>query len=373
MRATKFVLAGLLATVLGGSAARAADPIVIGMFGPMTGERSALGIRFREAADMFTAEMNAKGGIAGRPIEIRVEDTRGTPRDAALIAQKFASDQAVLAVIGGQTSTESMAAAPILADAKLAQVAPTASHPDYTKISPYQFRTTATNPTMTEPHVDMLTQRMGMKKIALVYFNDDWGTIVSQLTAARLKEKGVPVVLTESMIPDSRDFRPLVTKIKSSGADGVFLISHYSESALFMQQLRQADPTIKVAGTDTLNDPQFIELAHGAAEGVVMPTPFLPESAAAAAFSKAYEAKFGKVPNYYSAFTYDALQVVGNAMQLLVAKGKPLSRQAIRDQIADAPPFAGVGGMIKYEGSGDLGSRSVEYIVVKGGTYQPAN
>jgi len=371
MRAPKLVLASLLATVLGGTAVQAADPIVIGMFGPMTGERSALGLRFREAAEMFSEEMNAKGGIAGRPIEVRIEDTRGTPRDAALIAQKFASDPAVLAVIGGQTSTESMAAAPILADAKLAQVAPTASHPDYAKISPYQFRTTATNPTMTEPHVDMLTKLMGMKKIALVYFNDDWGTVVSQLTAARLKELGVPVVLTETMIPDSRDFRPLVTKIKSSGADGIFLISHYAESALFMQQLRQADPTIKVAATDTLNDPQFIELAHGAAEGVIMPTPFLPESPAAAGFSKAYEAKFGKVPNYYSAFTYDAFQVVGNAMQLLVAKGKPLTRQNIRDQIADAPPLAGVSGMIKYEGTGDLGSRPVEYIVVKGGTYQP--
>jgi branched-chain amino acid transport system substrate-binding protein len=369
MRALKFLAAGLIAAALA-APARAADPIVIGMFGPMTGERAALGIRFSEAAQMFSEEVNAKGGIGGRKLEVRIEDTRGTPRDAAGIAQKFAADPAVLAVVGGQTSTESMAAGPILADAQLAQVAPTASHPDYTKISPYQFRTVATNPTMVQPHVDMLTKMMGMTKIAIVYFNDDWGMLVSQLTAARLKEIGVPVVLSEAMIPDARDFRPLITKIRSAKPDGIFLITHYAEAALFMQQLRQADPMLKVAATDTLNDPKFIELANGAAEGVVMPTPFLPESPAAAAFSKAYEAKFGKEPNYYSACSYDALLVVTNAMQLLTAKGKPLTRQAIRDQIADAPPLQGVSGMIKYDGSGDLGERKNEYLIVKGGRYQ---
>lgn len=371
MRLLKLLVAGLLATSLAATEVRAADPVVIGMFGPMTGERSALGLRFREAAQMFSEQINAKGGIGGRPVELRIEDTRGTPREAAVIAQKFASDPKVLAVIGGQTSTESMAAAPILAEASLTQVSPTSSHPDYTKISPYQFRTVTTNPTMVTPHVHMLKDMMGMKKVAIVYFNDDWGLLVSQLTAARLKEMGIPVVLVEAMIPDARDFRPLITKIRSAGPDGVFLISHYAESALFMQQLRQADPALKVAATDTLNDPKFIELAGGAAEGVVMPTPFLPGSAAAAAFSKAYEAKFGKEPNYYSACSYDAMLVVTSAMEALAAKGAPLTRQAIRDQVAGAPPLAGVSGTIKYEGSGDLGPRTVEYLVVRNNTYQP--
>ena len=371
MRGLKLFAAGVLALALGTTVARAADPVVIGMFGPMTGERSALGLRFREAAEMFSDEINAKGGIGGRRVEMRIEDTRGTPREAALIAQKFASDPDVLAVIGGQTSTESMAAAPILADARLTQVSPTSSHPDFTKISPYQFRTVSTNPTMVTPHVHMLTDMMGMKKVAIVYFNDDFGLLVSKLTAARLKEIGVPVVLVEAMIPDARDFRPLITKIRSAEPDGVFLISYYAESALFMQQLRQADPALKVAATDTLNDPKFIELAGGAAEGVVMPTPFLPDSPPAAAFSKAYEARYGKEPNYYSACSYDSMLVVTSAMQALVAKGLPLTRQAIRDQVAGAPPLQGVSGVIKYEGSGDLGPREVEYLVVRNGKYQP--
>lgn len=376
MKGSGFLIGAAMAVALSAGAhvaAKAAEPIVIGLFGPMSGERSALGARFKEAAGMFADELNQAGGIAGRPIEIRVEDTRGNPREAATLAQKFAQDPAVLAVVGGQTSTESMAAGPILAEAKLAQVAPTAGHPDYVKISPYQFRTTPTHASMVQPHVDMLMKKLGMKKIAIVYFKDDWGMVTNTMMSKRLKELGAEVVLSEAMIPETRDFRPLITKIKAAAPDGVFLVSHYAESALFMQQLRQADPSLKVAGTDTLNDPKFIELAAGAAEGVVMPTPFLATAPEAVKFTKAYEAKFGKEPNYYSAFTWDAMLIVTSAMKSLAAAGKPITRQAIRDQIASAAPLQGVSGSLKYQGSGDLGERQINYIVVKGKGYEPFN
>lgn len=363
--------AAVLASTLGPLPAFAADPLVIGVFGPMTGERSALGLRFREAVEMFIDEKNAAGGIAGRPLEALIEDSRGVPREAANIAQKFADDPGLLVVIGGQTSTESMAAGPILAEAHIPQIAPTAGHPDYVKISPYQFRTTPTHPSMVEPHVKMLVDRLGMKKIAIVYFKDDWGLITNEMVSKRLKEMGIDVVLSEAMIPETRDFRPLITKIKASGADGVFLASHYAESALFMQQLRQADPTLKVAATDTLNDPKFIELAGPAAEGVVMPTPFQPLAPQAKAFTAAYEKRFGKLPNYYSAFTYDAMLIATSAMEALAAKGEPITRDALRTQIADGPAIEGVSGTLKYQGSGDLGPREVNYIVVKDGAYAP--
>lgn len=68
-----------------------------------------------------------------------------------------------------------------------------------------------------------------------------------------------------------------------------------------------------------------------------MPTPFQPEAAEAKAFSAAYEKRFAKVPNYYSAFTYDAMIIATKAMEALAAKGQPITRQALRDQIATLP------------------------------------
>ena len=179
----------------------AAEPLVVGVFGPLSGERSALGTRFHEAVTMYADEINGAGGIGGRELEVRVEDSRGAPREAANIAQKFAQDSAVLAVIGGQTTTESMAAAPILAEAQLAQVSPTSSHPDFTKMSDYQFRIANTQVGHSAVHADMLANRLGMKRIAILYFQDDWGNSVNETTAEKLAAMGVEVVLQEAMIP----------------------------------------------------------------------------------------------------------------------------------------------------------------------------
>ena len=361
---------GMIACLLS-TGAMAQEPLRIGLFGPMSGERAALGTRFREAAMMYAEEVNAAGGIGGRTLEILAEDSRGAPREAANIAQKFAQDPSVLAVIGGQTSTESMAAAPILADGHVAQVSPTASHPDYSTISKYQFRISNTQKTISDVHADLLVKTLGFKKIAIIYFQDDWGAYVNSSTTEKVKAMGAEVVLSEAMVPEGRDYRALVTKVLAAKPDGVFLASHYAESAVFMQELRQANADLPVAATDTLNDPKFVELAGAAADGVVMPTPFLPSSPAAAAFSKAYEAKFGKTPDYYSAFTYDAVMVIADAMKDVAAKGEEITRDAVRDAIAAAPPRDGVSGTIQYDENGDPEMRLMSYITIKDGKYVP--
>lgn len=375
MSQARTVVAGLVLSAIAAAAgpASAAEPLVVGLFGPMSGERSALGTRFQEGVSTYVDEVNAAGGIAGRPLEIRVEDSRGNPREAANIAQKFAQEGDMLAVVGGWSSTESMAAAPILADAHMPQISPTASHPHFTEISDYQFRISNTQKSLAVVHADMLVKTLGMKRIAILYFQDDWGSYVNGSTAEKVAGLGGEVVLQEAMIPETRDFRALVTKVKSSGADGIFLASHYVESAVFMQQLRQAGIETPVASTDTLNDPKFVELAGAAADGVVMPTPFQPSAPAARAFSEDYEKRFGHAPDYYSAFSRDAIAVIGEAMRSILEKGGTLDRQALRDAIADGPAVAGVSGPIKFDAIGDPEVRPMGLLVVKDGAYLPYN
>ena len=360
-----WMIAGFLGTAM------AAEPIVVGLFGPMSGERAALGTRFKEGVAMYVDAINAAGGIGGRQIEIRPEDSRGNPREAANIAQKFAQDSSMLAVVGGWSSTESMAAAPILAEAGMPQVSPTASHPDYSKISKYQFRITNTQKLLAPVHADMLAKRLSMKKIAILYFQDDWGIYVNNSTAEKLKQTGAQVVLQEAMIPEARDFRALVTKVKAAEPDGIFLASHYVESGIFMRQLRQAGIKLTVAATDTLNNPKFIELAGDAANGVVMPTPFLPNAPAAKDFTKAYNARWNRMPDYYSAFSHDAILVIGAAIKKLTASGKPLTRETLRDTLANLEPQQGVSGKIKFDAQGDPLDRKMEMLIVKDGAYHP--
>jgi branched-chain amino acid transport system substrate-binding protein len=346
----------------------------VGLFAPLTGERAALGIRFTEGVHLYVDAINAKGGIEGHPIELQIDDTRAAPRESANIAQRLAGDPKVIATIGAWSSTESMAAAPILGEAHLVQVAPTASHPDYTSISPYQFRITNTQDGISLIHADMLVTQLHLKRIALLYFQDDWGNSVDRTTTAAVQALGagqVQIVMHEAITPETRDFRALLTKIRSVAPDGVFIATPYAESAVFMQQYRQSGMTYPVAATDTLNDPKFAELAGPAADGIVMPTPFDPDSPAASAFTKAYEERFHKRPDYFSAYAHDAILVIAEAARDVLKSGKPLTRESLRDAIADAPPRAGVAGPLKFDSKRNPEMRPTMLITVANGAYKP--
>jgi len=366
------VLGFLAVACVAVTSAWAGEPIVVGLFAPLTGERAALGIRFTEGVHLYVDALNAAGGIDGRPIELRIDDTRAAPREAANIAQRLAGDPKVLATIGAWSSTESMAAAPILGDAHLVQVAPTASHPDYTSISPYQFRITNTQDGISLIHADMLVKQLHMKRIAMLYFQDDWGNSVDRTTTAAIGALGgAQIVMREAINPETRDFRALLTKLRAVGPDGVFIATPYAESAVFMQQYRQSGLTYPVAATDTLNDPKFVELAGAAADGVVMPTPFDPDSPAAAAFTKAYGERFHKRPDYFSAYSHDAILVIAEAAKSVLDSGKPLTRESLRDAIAAAPARPGVAGPVKFDAKRNPEMRPTMLITVAGGVYKP--
>src|SRR5690606_22430705 len=106
----------------------------IGLFAPFTGENAEYGRSFKQAIDLYVAKLNEAGGIDGRPVEIVVSDDRSDPREAANIAQRYASDRRILATIGSFTSTAAMAAAPIFEREGVVQISPTSSHPDFTRI-----------------------------------------------------------------------------------------------------------------------------------------------------------------------------------------------------------------------------------------------
>ncbi|MEM0906839.1 MAG: ABC transporter substrate-binding protein, partial [Pseudomonadota bacterium] len=191
----------VLLTVSAASTASAQDgePITFGFLGPFTGQFAANGQRFQEAAELFVEQTNAAGGIMGRPLVIEFEDDRGDPLQAANIAQRFVSDEDIIAAIGSFTSTASMAAGEIFADAKMPQVSPTASHPDYTKISEFQFRMPNTQDIVAGLNADLIMDKLGATTVAIPYFQDDWGIFVGEATSAEVEKRGGEVVLLEAM------------------------------------------------------------------------------------------------------------------------------------------------------------------------------
>ncbi len=120
----------------------------------------------------------------------------------------------VVFVIGSFTTTASLAAAPILAEAKIPQISPSSSHPDFPKFSRYQFRQNIRQDKLAPLHAELVLEKLKAKKVAIPFFQDDWGQTTANLTKAAIEKRGGEVVLIEPIAPNARDFRPLSARSK---------------------------------------------------------------------------------------------------------------------------------------------------------------
>ena len=127
-----------------GTAAAQTRSIVIGYELPLSGDSSHYGEVFRNAATIKLQEFNAAGGMQGATVTLRYEDSKNDAKEARNIAQMFVDDKAIVGVLGDFSSTASMAAAEIYGKAGMPQLSQTASHPDFVKISNWQFRNITT-------------------------------------------------------------------------------------------------------------------------------------------------------------------------------------------------------------------------------------
>ena len=325
-----------------------AETVTFGFLAPLTGRFAANGERFKEAVDLFVKQTNANDGIGGRELVVLQEDDRGDPLQATAIAQKYVENADVVAAIGSFTSSASIAAGAIFAEARMPQVSPTSSHPDFTKISPFQFRIPNTQDISTKHYAEVVKQYLPSDSVAVIYYQDDWGLFVGEATKTALEKGGSEVPIYEAMLPETRDFRPLITKIRQADVDSIFLAGHYGPSATFLTQLRQAGLTVPVAAPEPLYNHELIELAGDAANGLITATYFFPGDPDKAAFVEAYSAEYGREPDLWAAFAWDAVAIAAEGARAVVEAGEELTREALRDAIDALPPFQGMTGETEF-------------------------
>lgn len=363
-------LAALLPVVLA-APAQAAEPVTIGFLSHLSGPFAEYGASFKNAVELYLEEVEQQGGIEGRPVKLLVEDDRNSPQEAATVARKIAETPGVVLAIGSWSTTASMAASPIFTEAKIPQISPTSSHPDFTKQSDYVFRQNNTDDILAQYNADTIQQKLKANKVVIPYSQDDWGVYTGRATAEAIEKAGGEVLLLESVQPGARDFRPFISKVRSLKPEGVFLALPYQEASIFIQQLRQAGVDIPVGGGIPLTSPKFIELSGKAAEGVVLHTIFFAGDPNQKAFTDAYQAKYGKLPDQFAALAYDATAVGVAAIRRVIQSGKPLTGEAVREELANGPAYEGVTGVTKYE-NGNVKKEPI-FITVEDGRFQLFN
>ena len=212
------------------------EPISVGLSAPLTGNYSEYGTNWQKAIEIAVEKINAKGGIKGRPLQIVAEDSKSDPKDSAQIAQKFSSDPKIVATIGDFTSTACMAAQPIYERAGLVQLSPTASHPDFAPKSPWSFGIIGTQAAEGPFMANYTISKEGKKKIAVLYINNDWGIAAQEQYVKKAKELGAQIVAVDSYFDRDKDFTAVLTKLRGSKPDALYIATMYNDGALMSKQ-----------------------------------------------------------------------------------------------------------------------------------------
>jgi branched-chain amino acid transport system substrate-binding protein len=313
-------------------------PVVIGVSGPLTGQYAQYGADWRKGFDLALAEINGSGGINGRTLAYRFEDSQSDPRQAVAIAQKFAVDPAVVAELGDFSSAASMAASPIYQRNKLVQFGFTNSHPDFTKGGDYVWSNAPNQADDMPVLADYAVAKLRLRRLGIAFINGDWGRTSKDLFVPAATKAGASVVAAEPYLPNEQDFRSLLIRLRDAGPDGLVLISYYPDAALLVRQARDTGLRVPVVAAGSVYSPKFLELAGDAAEGVYTNTNYFPDDPRPAVqrFVAAYRAGGGEgAPGFYVARAYDAMILLATVMRQFGP-----TREAVHEglgQVRDVP------------------------------------
>jgi branched-chain amino acid transport system substrate-binding protein len=369
MTSAKTLLLAVVGAAMGMSA-HAADPIVIGFSAPLTGDYAEYGNNFKRAIELHVEEINQAGGVAGRPLEIVESDDRSDSAQTTAIAQRYVNNDEIMAVIASFASTPSMAAAPIYQRGGLVQLCPSCSHPDYTTIGDFMFRNTTTQAIEAPAVADYVVENLGAARIMVVYRQDDWGLSASSNFIARAEELGAEIVANEAFLETERDFRPVITQLRSLNPDVLHVAMFFTEASILAQQLAAANIDIPVVTTTSMFNPQYIVLGGEAVEGHIVPATFFPGNPdpKVQAFVTEYESRYGVPADSFAAIAYDSIGILASAMQHIVDNGGEIDRSAIKEAMFAMEPYEGVSGVAAFNEVGDV-VKEITWLTIENGEF----
>jgi branched-chain amino acid transport system substrate-binding protein len=318
----------------------------------MTGSWASEGQEMKQVLDLLAEEVNAKGGIAGKNVQVLTEDDGGDPRTAALAAQRL-STQGVVAVIGTYGSAVTEATQNIYGEAKIIQIAngSTAIRLSEKGIKTF-FRTCPRDDEQAKVAAQTI-EKLGVKKLAILHDNSTYAKGLADETKGLLK--GIEVVFFEALTPKEQDYTTILTKMKATQPDMVFFTGYYGEAGLLLKQAKQMKWSVPFMGGDATNNPDLVKTAgKDAATGFYFLSAPLPKdlpSEQAKSFLAAFGKKYGNPPNsIYAVLAGDGFRVVVEAIGKSGSTDSMKLAEYLHTQLKD---FPGLTGKISFNEKGD--------------------
>jgi len=327
-----------------------AENIKVGAILAVTGPASFLGGPEARTLEMIVADINAKGGINGNPVELIIKDSAANPEKAVSFAKQLIEEDKVLAIVGPSTSGETMQIKKIAEDGKTPLLSCAAAEVIVDPVASYVFKT----PQKDSDAVKMIYKEMnklGLVNVAVLADNTGFGKAGAEQLAKNAPEFGIKIVEKESYDTKDSDLTAPVAKIKANkDVQAVINWSVAPAQSIVVKNIRQAGWNVPIFQSHGFGNIKFVEVAGAAAEGVIFPAGRLliaadlpadnPQKELLTQYKKNYEAKYKENVSTFGGHAYDAMVILEAAVK--VGGNDQAKVRAAIEGLQNLPGTAGV-------------------------------
>jgi branched-chain amino acid transport system substrate-binding protein len=370
------VLAVLLAVILSGSFAQAAEPLKIGAILSVTGPASFLGAPEAKTLEMLVAETNKKGGVMGRQVQLIIKDSGASPEKAFSFAKQLIEEDKVFAIIGPSTSGETMKIKSVAEEGKTILMSCAAAEAIVNPVAKYVFKT----PQSDKDAVIKIFQQMKKMKISrigVLSSNTGFGNAGKGQIEKLAPEYGITIVANEVYDKAASDLTAEVTKIKAANVQAIVNWSIEPAQAIVIKNARQIGLKVPIFQSHGFGNIKYVEAAGAAAEGVLFPAGRLlvadalpknhPQKALLVKYTKDYESHYKDEASTFGGHAYDAYIILLKAIE----QAKSTDTEAVRTAIENLKGFVGTAGIFNFSATdhNGLGVDAFEMLTVKKGKF----
>jgi branched-chain amino acid transport system substrate-binding protein len=370
------ILAVVLAALLTGAAYAAdlPDVIHVGNAGAFTGDAAAPCMEIFNSSQIAVDEWNARGGIKGIKVEHIMGDDAMDPAQGLNVAHKFVADKKMLGVVGPPMSHIAQATLKIYGQANLATITTAASKGELTDQGyKHFFRVNARNDAHGWNCALFLHRELNAKRVAVLNEKTAYNVNIAKETIAGLKKLGVTEIMQDTIVGGSKDFSPVLTKVKSFKPDVIFFVATTApDQAIGVRQAKELGIDAVWFGTEGARDKKdFIQAAEGAAEGAYVYhfAPDIYAIPAAQGYVKKFESTYG-VLSGFGPPAYEAMNILLTVIDQAAADGQ-ISREEVVEKLHQVKGYQGILGFpVTFDAKGDLEGGATYFFQVQGDDFK---
>lgn len=342
------------------------EPIAIGVAGPMTGQFAVFGDQMRLGVELAVADLNRKGGVAGRRLKIEVGDDVCDPRQAVSVANRFAL-AGVKFVVGHFCSGSSIPASQVYDEEGILQISPASTNPKLTEQGLKNvFRVCGRDDQQGIVSARYIASHHRGASVAVIHDRSAYGKSLADTAHGALRNLNVTVALNDSITAGERDYSAIVERIRQSGARVVYFGGFHTEAGLIVRRMRESKVDAVLVSADALVTNEYWSLTGSAGEGTLMTfAPDPREHPQAQAVVRASRQQ-GYEPEGYVLYAYAAVQAFAQAAQAAGSIDMAPMAAALRRVTVDS-----VIGRLSFDGKGDR--MDIDYVLYRwsNGRYEP--